>query len=83
MNTRSAKKATSIRLNKDLYTHIEKQASKEHRSINNFIETVLARATRFNTPNKETLEAMEEIERNGDSLKCYPDAESLFENLEK
>lgn len=79
MNTTTAKKATSIRLDRDLYTYIEKLAKKEHRSLNNFIETVLSRATRFDTPNKETIEAIEEIER-GEVLK-FDSVDALFESI--
>lgn len=79
MNTISAKKATSIRLDKDLYVYLEKLAKKEHRSLNNFIEIVLSRATRFDTPNKETIEAIEEIEK-GETLK-FDSIDSLFDGI--
>lgn len=79
MNTISAKRATSIRLDKDLYAYIEKLAKKEHRSLNNFIETVLSRATRFDTPNKETIDAVEEIEK-GDVLR-FDSIDSLFDGI--
>lgn len=45
----------------------------------NFIETVLSRATHFNTPNKETIEAMEELKR-GEGLK-FDSVDSLFESI--
>ncbi len=50
--------------------------------MNNFIEVALERATHYHVPNKETLKAMEEVEKYGDSLKSYPDAKSLFEDIE-
>ncbi len=77
MNT--TKKATSIRLDRDLYNYIEKLAKKEHRSINNFIETVLSRATHFDTPNKETIAAIEDVEK-GEVLK-FDSVDALFESI--
>lgn len=55
------KKLTSIRINKDLYAHLQKKAKEENRSINNYIETLLYEASEYETPNKETLEAIQEV----------------------
>ena len=73
------KKATSIRLDRDLYDYIEKLAKKDHRSMSNFIETVLSRATHFHTPNKETIKAIEEIEE-GEVLK-FDSVDGLFNSI--
>lgn len=82
MNTSATKKITSLRLDLGLYSYIERLAKKENRSINNFIETVLANAVDFETPNEETLEAMREIRENGSSLKRYDSVKSLLNALE-
>ncbi|HEU0227481.1 MAG TPA: hypothetical protein VFQ86_07070 [Arachidicoccus soli] len=82
MNTIATKKITSLRLNIDLYSYIETLAKKENRSVNNFIETALVKATDFETPNEETLKAMEEVRNNKESLKRYNNAKSLFKDLE-
>lgn len=79
MNTINNKKATSLRINSELYAYIEKLAKKENRSLNNFIETILSKATNFNVPNKETIEAMEELKR-GEGIR-FDSVESLFESL--
>lgn len=61
MNTKNLKKSTSLPLDRELYNYIEKLAKKENRSVNNFIETVLADATNFYAPNKETKKAIEDF----------------------
>ena len=83
MNTVNLKKATSLRLDAELYNYIEKLAKKENRSVNNFIETVLADATRFRIPNEETEQAIKEAKKEKDSLKGYKDMHKLFEDLAK
>lgn len=44
MNTSETKKSTSLRLNRDLYSRIKKEAKRENRSINNFLETLIDEA---------------------------------------
>lgn len=83
MNTVATKKITSLRLNSDLYSYIERLAKGQNRSVNNFIETTLVDATDFERPNAETLEAMKEVREHGDSLKRYNSVKSLLEGLEK
>lgn len=71
MGTIHLKKSTSLRLDSELYSYIEKLAKKENRSVNNFIETVLANATSFHIPNEETIQAIEESKIEKSSLKGY------------
>ncbi len=61
MNTKD-KKLTSIRLNKNLYKHLQQKAKEENRSVNNYIETLLFEASEYEVPNAETLAAMKEIQ---------------------
>ncbi|WP_257666142.1 hypothetical protein [Parapedobacter tibetensis] len=82
MNTISVKKSTSLRIDRDLYDYIERQARKENRSVNNYIETILSKATDFKLPNRETREAIAELERDKATLKRYSGAKNLFEDLE-
>ena len=56
------KKLTSIRLNKNLYKHLQKRAKEENRSVNNYIETLLFEASDYRIPNEETLAAMKEMQ---------------------
>jgi hypothetical protein len=81
MNTLNLKKATSLRLDAKLYSYIEKLAKKENRSVNNFIETVLADATNFYEPNEETKKAIEEARLEKPNLKRYSNAKDLFNDL--
>jgi len=83
MSTLGIKKATSLRIDRELYNYIEKLAKKENRSVNNFIETVLADATRFHEPNAETKNAIEEAKQERASLKGYTDMDELFSDLEE
>jgi Uncharacterized protein conserved in bacteria len=83
MNTASLKKSTSLRLDRELYNYIEKLAKKENRSVNNFIETVLADATHFHEPNEETKKAIEEARKERPHLKRYTDMKELFDDLAK
>ena len=83
MNTISLKKSTSLRLDRELYNYIEKLAKKENRSVNNYIETVLADATRFHEPNDETKRAIEEARQERANLKGYTDMDELFADLAK
>ncbi|MBW7869735.1 MAG: toxin-antitoxin system protein [Flavobacteriia bacterium] len=55
------KKLTSIRINKNLYAHLQKKAKEENRSMNNYIETLLFEASEFEVPNEETVAAIQEV----------------------
>lgn len=81
MNTKNLKKSTSLRLDRDLYNYMEKLSKKENRSVNNFIETVLADTTNFYEPNKETKKAIEYLQPDRPNLKQYSTAKDLFNGL--
>ena len=53
------KKQTAFRLNEELLTALRSAAKSEHRSLNNYVETLLMRAV-YTEPNEETKEAIEE-----------------------
>ncbi len=61
MGTTTVRKATAFRLNSDLLERLKKQAKKENRSLNNFVETILFDAV-YREPNEKTLSAMREVE---------------------
>lgn len=83
MNTTESKKATSLRLNKGLYSRIEEEAKKENRSISNFLETLIRDALHYHEPNEETAEAIKEAKKEKTSLKGYTEMNELFEDLAK
>lgn len=53
------KKQTAFRLSEDLLERLKKAAKKEHRSLNNFVESILMDIV-YNEPNEETKAAVEE-----------------------
>lgn len=54
------RKQTAFRLRKDLLEKLKKEAAKENRSVNNYVETLLLDAV-YREPNEETLAAMREV----------------------
>lgn len=61
----SVKKQTAFRLDSDLLVALKAAAKREHRSLNNFVETLLMDIM-YNEPNEETKAAIEEA-RSGKS----------------
>ena len=61
METIVERKQTSFRLRTDLLKRMEKEASKENRSLNDFVESILMDNMDFQ-PNETTLAAMREAE---------------------
>ena len=53
------RKQTAFRLRKDLLDKLKKDAAKENRSVNNYVETLLLDAV-YREPNEDTLEAIRE-----------------------
>ena len=61
MGTIVERKQTSFRLRTDLLKRMKKEASKENRSLNDFVESILMDNMYFQ-PNETTLAAMREAE---------------------
>lgn len=61
METIVERKQTSFRLRTDLLKRMKKEASKENRSLNDFVESILMDNMYFQ-PNETTLAAMREAE---------------------
>lgn len=57
---------------------MEKLAQKKNKSVDNFIETVLADATNLYEPNKEKKKAIEDLQSDRPNLKRYRVAKDLF-----
>ncbi|WP_436415029.1 toxin-antitoxin system protein [Petrimonas sp.] len=83
MNTINTRKLTSIRLNSNLYEHLNKLAKKDNRSFNNYIETLLSYASDFSEPNEETKMAIEESRKERKSAARFTDIDSLIASLEE
>lgn len=54
------RKTTSVRITDKLLSHLKGEAKRENRSLNNYIETLLFDASGYG-PNKETINAMQEL----------------------
>ena len=61
MNGTIARKQTSFRLSIDLLERLQAAAKREHRSLNNFVESTLMDVV-YDKPNQTTLNAMKEAE---------------------
>jgi len=83
MSTANPKRSTSLRLDKELYSYIELPAKKENRSVNNFIETLLAKATSFYGPNEQTKRDFEETRKEKPFMKRNKNTQEAFGNLLK
>lgn len=59
------RRQTAFRLRKDLLDKLKKEAAKENRSVNNYVETLLLDAV-YREPNEETLAAIKEVESGTD-----------------
>jgi hypothetical protein len=57
------RKQTAFRLSTDLLTKLKEAATRENRSLNNYVESVLMDAV-YNNPNKLTIKAMREAREN-------------------
>lgn len=83
MNTIDTKKKTaSLRINSNLFAHIEKLAKQENRSLNNFIETTLFNALDYREANAITKTGIKESRKERTSLKKYSSTEEVFQDVE-
>ncbi len=69
---------TSIRLNSNLYEHLNRLAKKDNRSFNNYVETLLSYASDFSEPNEETRIAIEDSRKERKSAPRFTDIDSLI-----
>lgn len=78
MEATTLKKTMSLRISPALYEHLKTLSSKENRSINNYVETMLFKVSNFEekqTYSDETgdkiIKALEE-HKNGETIKITP-----------
>lgn len=81
MTANVERKLRSVRIKTSLNTHLEELAKKENRSVNNLIETLLAKASGFKEPNEETKKAIDKTDRELDTLKKYTSAQEAFDDI--
>ncbi len=70
-----------MRLKPSLEKHLENMARKENRSVNNLIETLLAKASDFREPNEETKRAIKEARSERLFLKNYKSSKEAFDYI--
>ena len=75
------KKQTAFRLDSDLLDALKLAAKREHRSLNNFVETLLMQVM-YTEPNEETKAAIAEA-RSKEKGKVYDSVDTLMEDLMK
>ena len=78
MEATTLKKTMSLRISPELYEHLKTLSSKENRSINNYVETMLFKVSNFEekqTYSDETgdkiIKALEEHKK-GETIKITP-----------
>ena len=82
MATSVVRKATSFRLRADLLEGLKRNAARENRTLNNYVESVLLDIV-YNEPNEVTKTAIEEAVNRKDYPKeeLYSSANDLFNTL--
>ena len=65
METVIRKKQTAFRLSTELLSKLKEAATRENRSLNNYVESLLMEIM-YNNPNNLTIKAMKEVRENKD-----------------
>ena len=78
------RKQTAFRLSTDLLKKLKEAATRENRSLNNYVESVLMDVV-YNNPNKLTIKAMKEARENQGSRTSIDlsSVESMIESTYK
>ena len=74
------RKPASFRLRVDLLEGLKKNAARENRTLNNYVESVL-RDIVYHEPNDETVAAIEEARLNKSHSKTYTDVDEMFNDI--
>ena len=81
MATTVVRKPASFRLRADLIEKLKRNATRENRTLNNYVESVLLDVVCMN--NEETKAAIEEVMSGKNPQKVYTDVEGMFADLDK
>ncbi|MBO7112961.1 MAG: toxin-antitoxin system protein [Bacteroidaceae bacterium] len=84
METTIVRKATSFRLRTDLLEGLKRNAAKENRTLNNYVESVLLDVV-YHEPNQVTKAALKEAMNNTEypQEELYSSAEELLNTLDQ
>ena len=81
MATTVIRKPASFRLRADLLEGLKRNAARENRTLNNYVESVLLGIV-FDEPNEETKAAIKEATSGKNPNKVYDSVDELFKDLD-
>jgi hypothetical protein len=81
MATTVIRKPASFRLRADLLEGLKRNAARENRTLNNYVESVLLGIV-FDEPNEETKAAIKEATSGKNPNKVYDSVDELFTDLD-
>ena len=81
MATTTIRKPASFRLRADLLERLKRNAARENRTLNNYVESVLLGIV-FDEPNEVTKAAIKEAKSGKNPNKVYDDVDELFKDLD-
>lgn len=81
METTIIRRPTSFRLRADLLDGLRRNAKRENRTLNNYVESILLDIV-YREPNDVTKAAMEEAMSGKNKNKVYHSVEELFNDLD-
>lgn len=80
MATTITRRPASFRLRTDLLEGLKRNAARENRTLNNYVESVLFDIV-YNEPNEETKAAIEEAMSGSNQNKIYSDVQEMFYDI--
>lgn len=80
MATTITRRPASFRLRTDLLEDLKRNAARENRTLNNYVESVLLDIV-YNEPNEETKAAIEEAMSGSNQNKIYSDVQEMFYDI--
>jgi len=81
MATTIIRKPASFRLRADLLEGLKRNAARENRTLNNYVESVLLGVV-YEEPNEVTKAALQEASSGNNQNKVYDSVEELFKDLD-
>lgn len=80
MDTTIVRRPTSFRLRADLLEELKRNAARQNRTLNNYVESVLLDIV-YNEPNAVTKAAIEEVMSGKNPQKTYTDVDEMVNDI--
>ena len=80
MDTTIVRRPTSFRLRADLLEGLKRNAARQNRTLNNYVESVLLDIV-YNEPNVVTKAAIEEVMSGKNPQKTYTDVDEMVNDI--